>query len=68
MKLTLENVSSKVFVPFSKYDWEAYPGCGSKMPLICHEDTGVYVIDGKWITWNPYDNDSYEAREINDLV
>jgi len=68
MKLTLENVSSKIFVPFSKYDWEAYSGCESKMPLICQEDTGVYVIDGEWITWNPYDTDSYESCEINDLV
>ena len=68
MNLTLENVSSKVFRPFSKGDWMSYSGCESKMPLICSDDTGEYIIDGEWVSWWGEDGDYEEMVKINDLV
>jgi len=67
MRLTLENVSSKTFRPFDKNDWMGYAGCESKMPLICSEDDGDYIIDGDWVSWYGVDGDYEEMMKINDL-
>lgn len=68
-RLTLANISTKTFRPFNRNDWMSYAGCESKLPLICSEDDGDYIIDGEYVSWYGCEFREYEEMvKINDLV
>ena len=69
-RLTIANLSTKTFRPFTSEDWQTYAGCESAMPLICSEEEGDFVIDGEYIAWYGFDesDESYEPIvKINEI-
>ena len=69
-RLTIDNLSTKTFAPFTREDWMSYAGCESSMPLICSEEDGDYIIDGEYVSWYGFrdGNEEYEPIvKINEI-
>lgn len=62
------DLNEVTFRPFNDSEWESFPGCMSKMPLIGYSENTIFVVDGILLLICDTEAGQYEYISVYNLV